>query len=128
MRWLKFNTVGAMGAGVQLTLLALLVHVVGGHYLLATALSVEGAIVHNFVWHWVWTWNDRRGKSGSAVAAFLRFNLTNGLVSITANLLSAYLLTGIRRIDPVVSSMASLAIGSLVNFFLSDRVVFGSMP
>jgi len=124
MRWLKFNAVGAMGAAVQCAVLALFVHVVGMHYLLATALSVEAATLHNFVWHWRWTWNDRRNRSSPAVAALARFNLTNGLVSITASLVSAYLLTGIWLIDPVVSSMASIAIGSLANFVLSDRVVF----
>ncbi|MBZ5515825.1 MAG: GtrA family protein [Acidobacteriia bacterium] len=91
MRWLRFNAVGAMGAALQLALLALLVHVVGMHYLWATALSVEAAILHNFLWHRRWTWADRRGASDGAAAALARFNLTNGLVSISGNLLSAYL-------------------------------------
>ena len=124
MRWLKFNAVGAMGAALQLALLAFFVHAVGMHYLLATAFSVEAAILHNFVWHRRWTWADRRGASDPPGAALARFNVTNGLVSISGNLLSAYLLTGLWRIDPVVANMVSIAIGSLANFFLSDRVVF----
>lgn len=126
MRWLKFNAVGAMGGTVQLGLLALFVHVVGMHYLLATALSVEAAIIHNFVWHRRWTWADRRGASDAAGAALARFNLTNGLVSIGGNLLSSCLLTGLWRIDPVVANLVSIAVGSLANLFLSDRVVFVS--
>jgi putative flippase GtrA len=47
MRWLKFNIVGVMGAAVQFALVAFLVRVVSMHYLLATALSVEAAILHN---------------------------------------------------------------------------------
>jgi putative flippase GtrA len=125
MRWLKFNAVGAMGAILQLALLALCVHVVGMHYLLATALSVEAAILHNFLWHRRWTWADRRGASHAA-AALARFNLTNGLVSIGGNLLSACLLTGFWRIDPVVANLVSMAVGSLANLFLCDRVVFVS--
>lgn len=126
MRWLRFNAVGAMGAALQLALLALLVHVVGMHYLWATALSVEAAILHNFLWHRRWTWADRRGASDGAAAALARFNLTNGLVSISGNLLSAYLLTGLWRIDPVVANLVTIAVGSLANLFLSDRVVFVS--
>jgi len=126
MRWLRFNAVGAMGAALQLSLLALLVHVAGMHYLLATACSVEAAILHNFIWHRRWTWHDRRGAPEEAGAALARFNLTNGLVSISGNLFSAYLLTGVWGIDPVVASMVSIAISSLANFFLSDRVVFVS--
>ena len=124
MRWLKFNAVGAIGAALQFALLALLTHVAGMHYLLATAISVEATILHNFVWHRRWTWHDRSGKSFSAIAALARFNLTNGLVSLTANLLSAYLLTGVWRIDPVVASLVSTGVASLANFFLSDRFVF----
>jgi putative flippase GtrA len=126
MRWLKFNVVGAMGAVLQLSLLALLVHAAGTNYLLATACSVEAAILHNFIWHRRWTWYDRQGALHRAGAALARFNLTNGLVSISGNLFSAYLLTGVWGIDPVVASMASIAISSLANFFLSDRVVFVS--
>jgi len=126
MRWLKFNAVGAIGAALQLALLALFVHVVGMHYLLATALSVEATILHNFVWHRRWTWADRRGSYGAAGAALARFNLTNGLVSISGNLLSVYLMTGLWRIDPVVANLVSITAGSLANLFLSDRIVFAS--
>ena len=127
MHWLKFNAVGAMGAVVQFALLTLFVHLVGIHYLLATALSVEAAILHNFVWHRRWTWYDRRKDFGPAITALARFNLTNGSVSISANLLSAYLLSGVCRIDPVIASIASTAAGALANFVLSDHVVFAKV-
>jgi len=127
MRWLRFYIVGVIGAVIQFTLLAFLGRVVSMHSLVATVLSVEAAVLHNFIWHWRWTWHDRRGAVGHAIAALARFNLTNGLVSISANLLSAYLLTGVWRIDPVLSSILSVAAGSLANFFLCDRVVFAPL-
>jgi len=46
IRWLKFNAVGAGGVAVQLAFLALLVRL-GVHYLLATALAVEAAVLQN---------------------------------------------------------------------------------
>jgi putative flippase GtrA len=124
MRWLKYSAVGAMGAALQLALLALFARVLGMHYLLAAAFSVEAAILHNFLWHRRWTWDDRLCASEAAGAALARFHLTNGLVSISGNLLSACLLTGFWRIDPVVASMVSIAMGAVANFFLSDRIVF----
>jgi len=127
MRWLRFNIVGVMGAVIQFTLLAFLGRVVSMHYLLATVLSVEAAVLHNFIWHWRWTWRDRRGAVGQAIAALARFNLTNGLVSITANLLSAFLLTGACQIDPIIASLVSTAVGSVANFLLADRLVFRSL-
>jgi putative flippase GtrA len=107
-------------------LLGLLVHVFKVHYLLATAVSVETAILHNFVWHRRWTWVERSDDrtTGPVIAAFLRFNLTNGLVSLISNLFSAYLLTGFWHLDPVLSNLLSLVPSSVVNYLLSDRVVF----
>jgi putative flippase GtrA len=128
MRWLKFYAVGAMGAGLQLALLALFAHIVGLHYLIATVCAVEAAILHNFIWHRQWTWEGRRGASCGPVAALARFHLTNGLVSISGAALAACFLTGICGIAPVVANLVSIALGSLANYFLSDRVVFVSHP
>jgi putative flippase GtrA len=58
-RWLKFNLVGAIGIVVQLLALGLLTSVLRVHYLAATALAVEAAVLHNFVWHEWFTWADR---------------------------------------------------------------------
>ena len=50
-RWLKFNAVGAIGIVVQLAALAVLKGLLRLPYLTATALAVETAVLHNFVWH-----------------------------------------------------------------------------
>ena len=59
-RWIRFNGVGALGSGLQLALVALLVRAAGVHYLWATAAGIEAAVLHNFCWHECWTWRDRR--------------------------------------------------------------------
>ena len=75
-RWIRFNGVGALGSGLQLALVALLVRAAGVHYLWATAAGIEAAVLHNFCWHECWTWRDRRATVGSAVARrLLRFLL-----------------------------------------------------
>ena len=58
-RWMKFNLVGGVGIAVQLLMLWLLT-LCGVGYMLATALAVESAVLHNFVWHERFTWIDRR--------------------------------------------------------------------
>jgi putative flippase GtrA len=58
-RWLKFNFVGGIGIGVQFGVLFLLKSVWHVHYLVATVIAVEVAVVHNFVWHERFTWADR---------------------------------------------------------------------
>ena len=125
MRWLKFNAVGALGMAVQLGVLGLLVRMAGLHYLAATVLAVEAAVVHNFVWHRRWTWADRPGVAGPAwVPLLLRFNLTTGAVSIGGNLVSMAVLTGVWGMDPMLANLASIGLCALANFLVCDHWVF----
>ena len=87
------------------------------HYLIATAIAVEVAILHNFYWHVRWTWKGRH-------PSLLRFHMANGLVSILSNLALMRLFTGGMGIGPVPANLAAISITSLANFLLGDRWVF----
>ena len=87
LRWLRFNTVGLMGVVVQITTLFCLRSLLKIHYLPATALAAEAAILHNFLWHERWTWSQATQPTRPGVwSRLLRFNLTVGTVSILQNL------------------------------------------
>ena len=117
-RWLKFNAVGMAGALAQLVTLSALA-AAGVHYLLATAIAVEAAILHNYFWHTRWTWRDRPQRS------LLRFHLANGLVSLVSNLAWMRLLEGLPL---VLANLIAITMTSLVNFLLGDRYVFAQRP
>jgi len=59
VRWCKFNAVGGMGIAVQFVAIWLAKSVLHFNYLVATVVAVEGAVLHNFVWHERFTWADR---------------------------------------------------------------------
>jgi len=62
---------------VQVGALFLLKTVLHFNYLAATAIAVEAAVVHNFVWHEWFTWGDRvRASWSRSLPRLLRFNLT----------------------------------------------------
>ena len=122
IRWLKFNAVGGMGVAVQLAALALLKSGLHVNYLLATALAVELALLHNFVWHERWTWKDR--GAGGRTGRLIRFHLANGLLSIAVNLALMRILVGRMHWPYLVANVAAIAAGSVVNFFLGDLLVF----
>ena len=128
-RWLKFNAVGAVGICVQLLFVALLGSVAEMNSLAATALGVEAAVLHNFVWHEHFTWADRRGI-GYRHAAFWRrliaFNGTTGVVSIGGNLLVVWLLMTYTRTPLLVANCTAIAACSVVNFAVNDRLIFRS--
>ena len=120
--WLKFNAVGAAGVAVQAVVLAVLVKILGLNYLLATALAVEAAVLHNFAWHRRWTWSDRPGRRGARL--LLRFNLTAGALSIVSNVVFMRLLVGSAGLGLIAANLVTIAVCSVLNFALADRYVF----
>jgi len=106
IRWLKFSV-------------AILVRL-GMHYLVATAIAVEIALLHNYVWHKHWTWAGRTRRPGR----LLRFHLANGLVSILSNLAWMRVLTGWLHVAPVPANVVAIGATALLNFALGDRWVF----
>ncbi len=124
-RWLKFNFVGGIGIGVQLAALAIFRSVWHLDYLLATALAVETAVIHNFLWHERFTWADRPAHHiAHSLTRLAKFNVSNGLVSLVGNLLVMRALVGGLEMNYVVANLIAVATCSLVNFLLSDRLVF----
>lgn len=121
-RFARFSAVGAGGVIVQTVSLAVLLRVEGIHYLVATAVAVELSVLHNFVWHRRWTWADR--PRSRAARALLRFNATNGAMSMAGNLALMFVLVTMLDINPHVANLVTIAICSLVNFALADRFVF----
>ncbi len=126
VHWLKFNAVGVLGFALQTATLFLLTH--GAHalpYMAATGIAVELAVLNNFVWHQRWTWRDRpSGSVAETLARLLKFNLSNGLVSLAGNLLFMSLLVGQLHLNITGSNLISVALCSLVNFLLADRFAF----
>jgi putative flippase GtrA len=117
-RWLRFNLVGAMGMGLQLTLLALFTRISGGHYLYASAAAIEFTLLHNFFWHQRFTWRDRQ-EPGSVWPRLLRFHLSNGMVSLPGNLVLMRLLVHEAHLPLLVANSIAILGCSLVNFSLS---------
>ena len=128
VRWLKFNAVGAMGIIVQLMALALLLRILEFHYLWATVLAVETAVLHNFIWHWRWTWADRRSDGLNHMAAtLLRFNFSNGMISLFGTVLCTGILSGIFKLNPLLANVLSLGPCCVLNYLVSDRLIFLSL-
>ena len=127
-RWLKFSAVGWIGVGIQLTVLTLLAGRLELHYLVATALAVQCAILNNFFWHERWTWRDR-GLLGTPGRwqRLVRFNATSGTLSIFGNVVFMSVFVGQFGMHYLVGNVASIASCAILNFVISDRLVFLAM-
>lgn len=124
-RWVRFNGVGALGIAVQLATLAWLVRGTPLHYLWATVIAVEAAVLHNFWWHERWTWRDRPARTPERLLRRLvRFHLLNGSISLVGNIGVMRVLTGSVHLDPIASNIVAIIVCSLANFGASEWLVF----
>jgi putative flippase GtrA len=127
LRWCKFNLVGGLGIAVQFGALFLLKSILHLNYLTATAIAVEAAVVHNFVWHEQFTWADRTKLDGGwrrSLCRLLRFNLGNGAISLVGNLALTKVMVGQGHINYMLSNALAISVCSLANFLVSDKWVF----
>jgi putative flippase GtrA len=121
-RWLRFNLVGAMGMGLQLSVLTLLSRIPGGHYLVASTVAVEMAVLHNFLWHVNYTWRDR--EASTLWPRLWRFHLSNGAVSLLGSLVLMRLFVQAAHMPVLVANLMAIACCSIVNFLLGDSWAF----
>jgi putative flippase GtrA len=126
IHFIRFNVVGVLGFALQSGALFVLTH--GAHpfgYLVATATAVELAVLNNFVWHQRWTWRDRpSATTWETLGRLAKFNITNGAVSLTGNLIFMSILVGRLGLPILGANVASVAACSICNFFLADRIAF----
>jgi len=122
--WLKFNAVGIIGVGVQLAILALLKSGMGWSVRVSTVVAVECTVLHNFVWHERWTWAHRKLDLRGVPGRLLRFNVSNGLISIVGNLVLMEILAVRLGLNYLIANIAAIIACSLLNYFASDRLVF----
>jgi len=122
VRWARFNLVGALGMAVQLTTLALVNRLTGGRYLVSTAAAVEAALLHNFVAHLRYTWRDR--PAASLVVRLLRFQISNGSVSLAGNLLAMPVLVHYAKLPLLAANLIAILSCSIINFILGDQWIF----
>ena len=121
-RYARFLTIGLCGFVLQLTALWMLTALARWSWLPATVVSVELAVLHNYVWHARWTWRDR---PGTGAMRFMKFQCTNGLASMAGNAALMALFAGVLRMPAVPANALAVAAMSVANFLAADRWVFG---
>src|SRR5437667_5070083 len=117
IHFIRFNLVGVIGFALQSAALFVLMH--SAHplgYLAATAVAVELAVLSNFVWHQRWTWKDRpSATTGETLRRLVKFNITNGAVSITGNLVFMSLLVGRFGLPITIAYVTSVSACAICN-------------
>lgn len=119
----RFVFVGAGGFAVQGLVLSALA-AAGLPYLLATAVAVEAAILHNFLWHERWTWADRPAES--RLARLLQFNGMTAVISVAGNVALMAVFAGWLRLPLLAANLLAVMTLSVLNFLSADHLVFAT--
>jgi putative flippase GtrA len=88
----------------------------------ATAIAVEAALLHNFVWHEVWTW---RGVSGvSRWTRLWRFHAASGSISIVSNVIFTMAFKNSLAIPLLAANVMAVGVTAILNFAVAEVWVF----
>ena len=123
-RFALFGTVGALGVGVHMAVLALVYLAAGSGFALGQALATFAAMSFNF-WlnNWL-TYRDRRLRGfGAMLQGWLGFCATCALGAV-ANVAVASLLET-RGVYWMLAALAGIGVGAVWNYALSSRFVWG---
>jgi putative flippase GtrA len=119
-----FNLVGCAGFILQIGVLACLTRIWGWHYMVATVVAVEVAIVSNYLAHARWTWADRPGRTRrERLARPVRYQAATALSMMLNLALTAAFVSRV-ELSPEAANVAAVAVCALVNFAAADRLVF----
>lgn len=129
-KYLKFMLSRALGTGVDTLVLWLLAHFVfgGGYwatYIISPIISFEVAVMSNFLCSYYWIWRNRvtTRNSRSFWRHFLGFNISS-LAGFVVKMLFLLLFERLFGWGVVVCNLVALCISGVLNFFLSESVVF----
>ena len=124
VRFGRFNLVGVAGFVLQLALLHALTRLTSWPLPVCVALAVVATVSHNFVWHVRYTW---RGTTDRWLARWVAFNLSNGAVSLVTNVIVTTAVAA-AGVPVLAANVGAILAASLINFLLSDRLVFTPQP
>lgn len=123
-RWGVFNLVGMGGFLLQIGTIALLTRTFGCPSIVATAIGLELAALHNFFGHSRWTWSEHPAVTfrGWAVR-YGRYQIAK-TASLLLNLAITTLIVFVAHVPVELANTMAVVICALPNYFVAERLVF----
>jgi putative flippase GtrA len=92
----------------------------------ALPLAIAIATTYNFFWNRLWTWRERRGTDAKAISSqFFKYVAATLIGSSIQYVLTRYLASDAGfALHYGVANLVAIAIASVVNFLINDRITF----
>lgn len=128
-RIFSFQFIGWIGTGVNLAFLWFCYDVLEWSLLVSGALAIEAAIIHNFVWYYFWTWNDRVVYTFKDFFELLfKYNVLTAIIDFVVRLSILWVLTEYYGVHYIISDIAGMFVAPLFKYLANDSYVFNTEP
>jgi dolichol-phosphate mannosyltransferase len=125
MRFAVFCLVGSSGVLVNEAVLWFVASH-GYHYVQASVLAVELAIINNFLWNDLWTFRDSVGSRPDLANRLKRFFKFNAICAMGAamNVWAVWSVTELLNIHYLISNLIGMGVGTCWNYALNVNVTW----
>ena len=117
--FIKYSLVGLSGVVVNLGLYALLTRYFELSQLIAPIISIESALISNFILNNYWTFGRRFSMNRTRVK-FIKFHLVSGLAAIINYLIFLILLLSFGMYD-IYANLIGIAIAAVFNYLINSN-------
>jgi putative flippase GtrA len=112
------------GFVLQVGAIALLTRVLGWPAIVATAVALELAALHNFFGHSRWTWGEQpAGTIRGWIARYGRYQIAK-TASLLLNLAITTLIVSLAHFPVELANAMAVLVCALPNYLLAERLVF----
>ncbi|MFC1686328.1 GtrA family protein [Patescibacteria group bacterium] len=122
-QFLKFCVVGTVGTAIDFGILYILVEYSNTWYLLAATISFVVAVINNYIFNKIWTFEDR---DSSFVKQFAQF-LVVSVVGLGLNILILYVLVEFAGMWYILAKVLATGVVLIWNFFANKYWTFRKM-
>lgn len=126
LRYMRFCVVGATGVVLDSALLYVLTAPAffSINLMLGKFIAAEMALLNNFIWNNLWTFEGRTPPA-SKVKAFFKFNLVCG-AGMLISMITLHVLARYFQMHLIVANFISIVFASLWNYILNVRFTWRS--
>ena len=127
IRFIKFGIVGGSGILVNMGFLWFFTEIGGLYYLVSSVLAIALAMISNFIWNDLWTWQDS-GEPGvkAYMTRMAKFIVVSSIAAYIGNLGILWILTHFFHIYYLISNLIGIAVGTILNYSVNNFWTFKS--
>jgi putative flippase GtrA len=118
-RFIKFGLIGVINTAITIISYSFFVYIMDINYILANIIAYMLGMINSFIWNKNWVFRVKE----SDLSIYLRFLIVN-LAMLGFNTLGLFILVNTFQLNKLISQIAVVGLGMVINFFLTKTWAF----